>query len=82
VGQPHITGIANTFFLNKIDIRKVRGRKMAKDSAVLDSGGRWFHHWGARTEKSLNWAEWELPTRRVGKDKGPEVAEGIAQVGV
>jgi hypothetical protein len=36
---------------------------MGRDSAVLASGGSWFHHWGARTEKGFDWAEWELPSR-------------------
>uniref|UniRef100_A0A4W5NC86 RING-type E3 ubiquitin transferase n=1 Tax=Hucho hucho TaxID=62062 RepID=A0A4W5NC86_9TELE len=52
---------------------------MGRDSAVLASGGSWFHHWGARTEKSLDWAELELPSRRGGRAKRPEVAERSAR---
>ena len=40
-----------------------------------------FHHWGARTEKTIDWAEWELPSRRSGRAKRPEVAERSAPVG-
>lgn len=38
--------------------------KMGRDSAVLASGGSSFHHWGARTEKSFDWAEWELTSKK------------------
>ncbi|KAM9491885.1 VPS10 domain-containing receptor SorCS1-like [Salvelinus alpinus] len=41
-----------------------------------------FHHWGARTEKSLDWDERDLPSHRGGSAKTPEVAERSAQVGV
>jgi hypothetical protein len=37
--------------------------------------GGWFHHWGARTEESLDWAEREPPSRTGGRAKRPEVAE-------
>ena len=55
---------------------------MSKDSVVLDSGGSWFPNCGARTEKSLDWAEWELPSRMGGRAKRPDVAERNARVGV
>ena len=55
---------------------------MGRDSSALASGGSWFHHCGARTEKSLDRAGQELPSRRVGRAKRPEVAERSAQVGV
>ena len=53
---------------------------MGRDSAALASGGSWFHHWGARTAKSLDWAERELPSRIGGRAKRPEVAERRARV--
>jgi hypothetical protein len=46
-------------------------RKMGRDSAVQDSEGSWFHYWGARIAKSLDWA---------GGAKRPEVAEQSARV--
>ena len=55
---------------------------MDRDSAVLDSGGSWLHHWGARTEKSLDWAEWELPSCRGGSAKRLEVAERVGVYGL
>jgi hypothetical protein len=50
---------------------------MGRDSAVLASGGSWFHHWGAGTEKSLDWAERELLSSRGGRAKRPEVGVGF-----
>ena len=50
-------------------------QKMGRVSAVLASGGSWFHHWGARTENSLDLVERELPFGRGGRTKRPEVAE-------
>jgi hypothetical protein len=44
---------------------------MGRDSSVLASGPSCFHHWGARIEKSLDWAERELPCNRGGKAKSP-----------
>jgi hypothetical protein len=35
---------------------------MGRDSAVPVSGGSWFHHWDETTEKSLDWADRELPS--------------------
>jgi hypothetical protein len=29
--------------------------KMGKDTTVLSSRGSWFHHQGARIEKSFDW---------------------------
>ena len=46
---------------------------MDRDSDVLASGGSWFHHWGARTEKSLDLAERELPCFSGERAKRPEV---------
>jgi hypothetical protein len=48
---------------------------MGRDSVVLTLGRCSFHHWGDRTEKSFDWAEWELISRRGGSAKRPEVAE-------
>ena len=47
--------------------------KKDRDSAVLASGGSWFHHWGARTEKSLEWAEREMLSRGGGRAMRPEL---------
>ena len=52
---------------------------MGRDYVVLASGGSWFHHWGARTEKSLDWVEQELPSHCGGRAKRPEVAERSAR---
>jgi hypothetical protein len=56
--------------------------KMGRDSAVLASGGSWFPSGGARTEKSMDWAEWELASCRGGRTKRHDVAERSARVGV
>ena len=80
---PHIfLGEANylRYSLKKVGFQMFL--EMGRDSAVLASGGSWFHHWGARTEKSWDWAERKVPFFGVGKAKRPEVAGQSARVGV
>ena len=38
--------------------------KMESDSAVLTLVGISFHHWGAKTEKSRDFAEWAFLTNQ------------------
>jgi hypothetical protein len=47
--------------LLKILFEEVGFQMFSEDEQdVLASGGSWVHHWGTRTEKSLDWDEREL----------------------
>ena len=47
-----------------------------------DIRGSLLHQWGARTEKSFDWADRELTSIRGGRAKRPEVAEQSFLIGL